>query len=190
MSISRDICVLIYKGVNFYERAKTFATTFLQGLGHLSAANGCSHCAPDGRATRDTPFAAPLVGVGMIMTHVVANRTWCFHEKMGEGPADIADYTLWDNAVCEENFNPNHSAATLVTGLERTWQMIYHTLARLTPADLEESIPMRNWLGEERPPRTRQWLIWGTLEHDIYHGGEISVHARHKRFARPGIGLI
>src|SRR6476469_2684588 len=63
--------------------------------------------------------------VGMITTHIVASRTWWFHEKMGEGPADIADYTLWDNAVCEENFNPNHSAATLVRGLERTWQMIH-----------------------------------------------------------------
>ena len=122
-------------------------------------------------ATRPSPHHW---SVGMIMTHVVANRVWCFHEKMGEGPADIADYTLWDNAVCEENFNPNHSAATLVTGLERTWQMIHHTLARLTPADLEESIAIRNWLGQERPPRTRQGLIWGVLEHDIYHGGEIS----------------
>jgi len=122
-------------------------------------------------ATRPSPH---YWSVGMIMTHVVANRTWWFHKKMGEGLADIADYTLWDNAVCEENFNPNHSALTLVTGLERTWQMIHNTLARLTPADLQESITIRNWLGEERPPQTRQQIIWGTLEHDIYHGGEIS----------------
>jgi uncharacterized damage-inducible protein DinB len=26
----------------------------------------------------------------------------------------------------------------------------------------------------ERPRRTRQWIIWHLVEHDVHHGGEIS----------------
>jgi hypothetical protein len=28
--------------------------------------------------------------------------------------------------------------------------------------------------GEVKPARSRQWIIWGILEHDIHHGSEIS----------------
>jgi uncharacterized damage-inducible protein DinB len=39
---------------------------------------------------------------------------------------------------------------------------------------LEQVIPIRSWNGEERPQRSRQWIIWHVLEHDIHHGGELS----------------
>ena len=98
--------------------------------------------------------------------------------------------------------DPGHSAAVLVAGLETTWQMIEATLARLDPAALTETFPplteaqrthhaslvepalqpyARMWLDAARlpaepppPPRSRQWIIWGVLEHDIHHGSEIS----------------
>jgi uncharacterized damage-inducible protein DinB len=112
--------------------------------------------------------------VGMIVTHIVAARVWWFHEKMGEGIADLASLVLWDNEICEEGVDPLHSAAELVDGLERSWQMIQDSLARWTPADIEQVIAIRSWTGEERPGRTRQWIIWHVLEHDIHHGGELS----------------
>lgn len=142
--------------------------------------------------------------VGMIATHMVACRAWWFHMRMGEGSADLTSLELWDLGVCEGGEDPLHSAAELVAGLERTWQMIQNTLAHLTPADLEQVFPppdeaalMRHaklvepalqpfaqaWLdathsahlaGEERPARSRQWIIWHVLEHDIHHGGELS----------------
>src|SRR6266849_4229226 len=92
-------------------------------------------------------------------------------------------------------------AAALVAGLEKTWQMIQNTLARLTPADLEQVFPpldeaervrhaklvepalqpfAQMWLdaarlaGEVRPAVSLQWIIWHVLEHDIHHGSEIS----------------
>ncbi len=142
--------------------------------------------------------------VGMIVTHIVACRAWWFHMRMGEGSADLASFELWDLGICEGGVDPLHSAAELVAGLESTWQMIQHTLAHLTPADLEQSFPQPDeavllrhaklvepvlqpfaqaWLdaahlahlaGEERPARSRQWIIWHVLEHDIHHGGELS----------------
>jgi len=112
--------------------------------------------------------------VGMIATHIVACRVWWFHTQMGEGNADLASLELWDFKICEEGEDPLHSAAELVAGLERTWQMIQDALAHLTAADLEQVIPTRSWDGQERPGRSRQWMIWHVLEHDIHHGGEIS----------------
>ena len=97
--------------------------------------------------------------------------------------------------------DPGHTAAVLVAGLEATWQMIEETLARLTPADLDDTFPPlteaerdpSRVAGRTRAPairpdvagcrasgrragagRSRQWIIWGVLEHDIHHGSEIS----------------
>jgi uncharacterized damage-inducible protein DinB len=139
--------------------------------------------------------------IGMYVTHIVANRAWWFHARMGEGSADLASLELWALGVCEGNVDPFHTAAELVAGLEKTWQMIDNTLARLTPADLEQGFPLLDeaererhaklvepalqpfaqmWLdaarlaGGVRPARSRQWIIWHVLEHDIHHGSEIS----------------
>lgn len=112
--------------------------------------------------------------VGMIVTHMVAARAWWFHTKMGEGSPDLSALELWDLGVCEKGIDPLHPAAELVEGLERSWQVIEQTLTRLTVSELAQVIPIRSWTGEERPARSRQWIIWHVLEHDIHHGGEIS----------------
>ena len=139
--------------------------------------------------------------IGMYLTHIVANRAWWFHARMGEGGDDLTSLELWALGVCEADVDPGHTAAELVAGLEKTWQMIEQALARLTAADLEQVFPplteaervrhaklvepalqpyAQMWLdaerlaGEVKPARSRQWIIWGVLEHDIHHGSEIS----------------
>ena len=139
--------------------------------------------------------------IGMYVTHIIANRAWFFHARMGEGSEDLTPYELWALGVCEADVDPLHSAAELVVGLEKTWQMIEQTLTRLTHADLFEVFPpldqaervrhaklvepafqpfAQMWLdaaarsGELRPAVSRQQIIWGVLEHDIHHGSEIS----------------
>ncbi len=139
--------------------------------------------------------------IGMYATHIVANRAWWFHARMGEGSDDLTSLELWALAVCEADVDPCHPAAELVAGLEKTWQMIEETLARLTPADLEQVIPplseaervrhaklvepalqpyAQMWVERERlaggvkPAVSLQRIIWGVLEHDIHHGSEIS----------------
>ena len=139
--------------------------------------------------------------IGMYVTHIVANRAWWFHARMGEGGDDLTSLELWALGVCEADVDPSHSAAELVAGLEKTWQTIENTLARRTPADLEQVFPpldqadrerhaalvepalqpyAQMWLdatrlaGEVRPAVLLQSVIWGVLEHDIHHGSEIS----------------
>jgi len=139
--------------------------------------------------------------IGMYTTHIVANRAWWFHARMGEGGDDVTPYELWALGVCEADVDPGHTAEELVTGLEKTWQMIEGTLARLTPADLERTVPplddaqrerharmvepalqpyAQMWLdatrsnGAPRPAVSYESIIWGILEHDIHHGSEIA----------------
>ena len=139
--------------------------------------------------------------IGMYVTHIVANRAWWFHTRMGEGSDDLTSLELWALGVCEADVDPGHTAAELVAGLEKTWQMIEEALARLTPADLEQVFPpltqaervrhaklvepvlqpyAQMWLdatarsGEVRPAVSCQQIIWGVLEHDIHHGSELS----------------
>ena len=142
--------------------------------------------------------------IGMYATHIVANRAWWFHARMGEGGDDLTPFDLWALGVCEADVDPGHPAAELVAGLEKTWQLIEETLAHLTPADLEQVfLPLSEaererhtnqvepalqpyaqmWVerehlaglaGEVKPASSRQEIIWGVLEHDIHHGSEIS----------------
>src|SRR5262249_30724303 len=79
--------------------------------------------------------------IGMYATHIVANRAWWFHARMGEGSDDLTSLELWALGVCEADVDPGHPAAELVAGLETTWHMIEETLARLSPADLERVVP-------------------------------------------------
>ncbi|HEY7782434.1 MAG TPA: hypothetical protein VIC85_19740 [Ktedonobacterales bacterium] len=149
-------------------------------------------------ALRNTP---QTWSIGMYATHIVANRAWWFHARIGEGSDDLTPLDLWALDVCEADVDPGHPAAELVAGLEKTWRLIEVALVHLTPADLERVIPplseaerarharrvepalqpyAQMWVERERlaggvtPSHTLEWIIWGVLEHDIHHGSEIS----------------
>ena len=78
----------------------------------------------------------------------------------------VAAFDPWD-----EDGAPPRTAAELVEGLEATWQMIRDCLDRWTPAMLDDPFT------RERPhgtvTRTRQWILWHVIEHDLHHGGEL-----------------
>lgn len=114
--------------------------------------------------------AAPhLRTIGENVAHIIGTRVGWFHMLMGEGSAEIvAPLDKWD-----EEGAPARSAAELVSGLEVTWQMLQNSLAHWTPADLDYVFEgTRN----NRPySYTRRWVIWHVIEHDLHHGGEVSL---------------
>lgn len=114
--------------------------------------------------------APHLWSIGMLATHIIGARVGWFHFWMHEGNADLAALGAWD-----EDDQPLRSAAELAAALEATWQMIQEALARWTPADLERTFKCPYPGQEHRPDRSRQWIIWHVLEHDMHHGGEISL---------------
>lgn len=110
--------------------------------------------------------AAPsLRSVWCLAAHIIGARVGWFRGTMGEGgPAEIA-FDSWD-----ADGAPPRTAAELVEGLAVTWRMIEDCLSRWAPAMLGDTF-------EARPGRTvtRGWVIWHVLEHDLHHGGELSL---------------
>jgi uncharacterized damage-inducible protein DinB len=96
---------------------------------------------------------------------------------MGEGDPALAPIAHWDPADVVEQ--PALDAAELVAGLEATWRMIEDALDRWTGADLGQVFAPPAALREEEranfPSFTREWIIWHVFEHEIHHGGELSV---------------
>jgi uncharacterized damage-inducible protein DinB len=113
-----------------------------------------------------------------IAAHIVSARASWFRARMGEGVANLEAYYTWDD---EEN-PPTLNAAELELGLETTWRMIEGCLERWTPADLGATFTTSR--GHQR---TRQWIIWHVIEHDLHHGGELSLTLGSHGLAAPDL---
>ncbi|HUZ02818.1 MAG TPA: DinB family protein [Thermomicrobiaceae bacterium] len=114
-------------------------------------------------ALRAAPSLRP---VWLLAAHIVGTRVGWFHGRMGEGGPEIAALDPWDAEGA-----PPRGAAELIDGLETTWRMIAECLDRWTPADLDATF-VRD-LGDRTVTRSRQWIIWHVIEHDLHHGGEL-----------------
>jgi uncharacterized damage-inducible protein DinB len=113
--------------------------------------------------------AAPhLRSIGEIVTHMITCRVRWFHQLMGEGGEDIAPLAAWDRPG-----QPARHAAELVSGLETTLRFVQECLARWTPTDLDY-VFTGTYQGEDYA-LSRQWVIWHVIEHDLHHGGEVSL---------------
>lgn len=104
--------------------------------------------------------------IAKIAAHIIAARVWWLHTRAGEGNSSLAPLEHWDGTG-----QPVRSTAELVDGLERTRLLITDVLTRWTPADLFQVLEARP---DDPIDRTRQWIIYHVLEHDVFHGGELS----------------
>ena len=117
--------------------------------------------------------AAPsLWSVRTIANHIIANRAWWFHAWMDEGGPELAELTDYD----EDEGSETRDAPAIVSALGRSWSCLATCLGRWTEADLDARFrrPSPNLEGE-RPWRNRQFIVWHVAEHDLHHGGEISL---------------
>ena len=96
---------------------------------------------------------------GEIAEHIVYGRALWLHHVLGEGAAELTPLLRWEDA-----HDPPHTAAEIVHGLELTWRFITVCLMRGSPTDTipEEEVPI--WK-----------TIWGLLDHDLPHAGELSL---------------
>jgi uncharacterized damage-inducible protein DinB len=127
--------------------------------------------APLDQAQLDIAAAPHLWPVRTLASHIVSARAGWMHSWMGEGSAAFGRMTEWD----EDEALATRPATEIVRGLEESFAVIKAGLERWTAADLKEEFirPTPNEQGE-RPKRSRQWIIWHLIEHDLTHGGEIS----------------
>jgi len=113
--------------------------------------------------------AAPgMRSIGQISAHIAAARANWFYHLLKEGDAAFAALGRWDRPEM-----PLQSADILIQGMETTWQLMQTAIARWTLVEWEQTF------SEDHPYApmviTRQWLIWHLIEHDLHHGGEISL---------------
>jgi uncharacterized damage-inducible protein DinB len=152
--------------ITFYQGWETYQQSLVESIAPLSSEQLA------------LPVAAHHWSIGLLLNHIIGSRVFWFQRWLGEGDPSLVP---WD-----DNQQAVRETAELVAGLNDTWHMIADALARWTPADLEQQFPTPAFLSEaEReffPPQTRQWIIWHVLEHEIHHGGELSL-------ALGGLGL-
>jgi uncharacterized damage-inducible protein DinB len=109
-----------------------------------------------------------LRSIGTITAHIISARARWFYIVMGEGGPSFKSMGNWDRREARMR-----SSEELVEGLQRTWQGMQEVIASWTEEQWEDT-----WPGEyEGEPRTitRTWVIWHLIEHDLHHGGEISI---------------
>lgn len=102
-----------------------------------------------------------------LVAHIIGARARWYHHLMKLGGQELANLATWDRPD-----QPTRSAAELVQALETTWNVIQDSLNSWTPADL-------NYIYEDEyqgqiERLSRQWVIWHLIEHDVFHGGELS----------------
>lgn len=104
----------------------------------------------------------PIPGLrtpGEIAEHIVFGRALHLVQTLGEEAAELASLLRWDDAD-----DPPRTAAEIVHGLELTWQVIAGCLMRAAPTTTVSA--------EET---TTLQTIWGLLDHDLPHAGELSL---------------
>jgi uncharacterized damage-inducible protein DinB len=114
--------------------------------------------------------AAPgLRSIGENAAHIIGCRIGWFTFTMGEdGGEEMKPYKDWDARDVSAL-----SGAELAQGLDATWHMMAGCLARWSDADMQQTFP-DDWEGEI-VHLSRAWIVWHVLEHDLHHGGEISL---------------
>ena len=128
--------------------------------------------APLGEEQLSWSAAEGLWPIRMLACHIVASRAWWFSEWMGEGDDDLARMVAFD----EDEGSATRDATAICRALDASWSQLGARLRRWTEADLaaEFQRPARN-AQKGRPWRSRRYIVWHVAEHDVHHGGEISL---------------
>ena len=119
-----------------------------------------------------------LRSIEEIVTHMIGARARWF--QVDDDAEEIGVFARWDSPSM-----PLRSAKELVEGLEATWRLMQAAIARWTPEQWAQEYP-----GEEPgdpPVMTRAWILWHLIEHDLHHGGEVSLTLGRHGYQAPDI---
>ncbi len=130
--------------------------------------------------------AAPgLRSVGENALHIVGCRVFWFTEFLGEdGGEETKPYARWNEAALRAPYAsweevatalqaPPPTAAELAQALDHTWRLMTDCLARWTSADMQQTVP--DYEDGKVVEVPRAWVVYHVLEHDLHHGGEVSL---------------
>lgn len=144
----------------FYLEWKRYQEGIKQAIAPLTA---------DQLLLRAAPTLRPL---GENVAHIIATRVGWFNNYMDENDTQVAPLRDWDDPELPQ---PERSAAELVAGLDASWQFMQDRFDRWTPADLAHTFPHDDPEWRATHVTSRSWVVWHVLEHDLHHGGEVSL---------------
>jgi uncharacterized damage-inducible protein DinB len=135
---------------------------------------------PDQLSLRSAPH---LRSVGEIAAHIVGARArWITREFEATDPVlvELSKYGRGDIQM------PVPSVPDLVSGLQATWKWLAGALSTWTTDDLAQVVFDGERWGEH-VTFTRQWVLWHLIEHDMHHGGELSLTLGMYNLATPDV---
>ncbi|MCC7142337.1 MAG: DinB family protein [Candidatus Eisenbacteria bacterium] len=100
---------------------------------------------------------------GEIAEHIVFGRALHTHRVLGDEATTVKPFLSWDRSG-----ESPRSGADIVEGLEVTWGVIERALMR---GDAMDEVS-----DSEEP--TVEEVIWGLLDHDLPHAGQLSLILR------------
>ena len=106
--------------------------------------------------------------LGQILQHIIGVRAGWFSGTLQDDDEAMAAYMEWGHYD-----SPPRNAAELARGLDETWAFIESRLRRWAPEDRTMTFP-NEWEGVVTDV-SRSWVIYHILEHDLHHGGEVSL---------------
>jgi uncharacterized damage-inducible protein DinB len=112
--------------------------------------------------------AAHMWPLEQIVQHIISVRAGWFSGTLQDNDDAMNEYMSWG-----QRDSPSRSAIELARGLDETWASIEARLQRWTPDDCAKTFP-DEWEGQ-RYDVSRSWVIYHVMEHDLHHGGEVSL---------------
>lgn len=157
----------------FYTAWHTYQDHLKEALAPLTAGQLALRAAPD------------LRSIGETALHIIGCRLYWFTEFLGEdGGEELQAYAQWNTAALGAPYAsgdalalalgaPVPTAAELAQALDRTWHFMAACLARWSPDELRQTVP--DEVDGTPVDVPRAWVVWHVLEHDLHHGGEVSL---------------
>ena len=112
--------------------------------------------------------AAHMWPLRQIVQHIISVRAGWFSGTLQDENETMTGYMAWG-----QRDSPTRSAVEMVCGLDETWAFIEARLQRWTPDDCAKTFP-DEWNGQVYHV-SRSWVIYHVMEHDLHHGGEVSL---------------
>ncbi len=107
--------------------------------------------------------------LGQILQHIISVRAGWFSATLQDSDEAMDAYMEWG-----QRDSPSRSAAELARGLDETWAFIESRLQRWTSEERAMTFPDEGNDGQTYDV-SRSWVIYHVLEHDLHHGGEVSL---------------
>jgi uncharacterized damage-inducible protein DinB len=142
----------------FYQSWKEYQDTLKQAIAPLTAEQLALRVAPG------------LRSVGEIVAHIISSRVHWFGDFLGEMGTMPGVESLNIRAMRDA---PLRTADELVEGLDTSWRFMVDLLNRWDSADMKHTFPFD--ANSYHYDNSRSWVTWHLLEHDLHHGGEISI---------------